>query len=60
MKKFISIFVLAFICLFGLVACGGEQGEKEKEPEGEQLSETLSNAKSGYSFFPFDAVICGS
>lgn len=46
MKKFISIFVLAFICLFGLVACGGEQGEKEKEPEGEQLSETLSNAKS--------------
>ena len=40
MKKFISIFALAIICLFGLFACtnGGENGEKE-------LSQTLKDAR---------------
>ena len=45
MKKFISIFVLAFICLFGLVAC--TTGNDEKKPEEEpQMSTTLANAKA--------------
>ena len=47
MKKLISIFVLAFICLFGLVACGKEPEKDPNQGEpGEKLSETLSNAKA--------------
>ena len=46
MKKLISIFVLAFICLFGLVACGTEPEDPNKNEPSGQLSETLSNAKA--------------
>ena len=50
MKKFISIFVLALICLFGLFACGSNEGGKQEgegggnEPQG--LSKELNDAKN--------------